>query len=41
MARAFSLAIEAGRMAFAARPMEPRDMAVPSTPVFGKAALGG
>jgi thiazole synthase len=41
MARAFSLAIEAGRMAFAARPMEPRDMAAPSTPVFGKAALGG
>jgi thiazole synthase len=40
MARAFALAIEAGRMAFAARPMEPRDMAVPSTPVFGKAALG-
>jgi thiazole synthase len=41
MARAFALAIEAGRMAFAARPMEPRDMAAPSTPVFGKAALGG
>jgi thiazole synthase len=41
MAKAFALAIEAGRMAFAARPMEPRDMAVPSTPVFGKAALGG
>ena len=40
MAKAFALAIEAGRMAFAARPMEPRDMAVPSTPVFGKAALG-
>ena len=32
--------IEAGRMAFAARPLEPRDMAVPSTPVLGKAALG-
>jgi thiazole synthase len=41
MAKAFALAIEAGRMAFGARPMEPRDMAVPSTPVFGKAALGG
>ena len=41
MAKAFALAIEAGRMAFAARPLEPRDMAVPSTPVFGKAALGG
>jgi thiazole synthase len=40
MAKAFALAIEAGHMAFAARPLEPRDMAVPSTPVFGKAALG-
>jgi thiazole synthase len=40
MAKAFALAIEAGRMAFAARPLEPRDMAVPSTPVLGKAALG-
>ncbi|MCW5735413.1 MAG: thiazole synthase [Enhydrobacter sp.] len=41
MAKAFALAIEAGRMAFAARPLEPRDMAAPSTPVFGMAALGG
>jgi thiazole synthase len=41
MARAFALAIEAGRLAFAARPLEPRDMAVPSTPVLGRAALGG
>ena len=40
MAKAFALAIEAGRLAFAARPLEPRDMAVPSTPVLGKAALG-
>src|SRR5471032_462474 len=40
MAKAFALAIEAGRMAFAAQPMEPRDMAVPSTPMIGKAALG-
>jgi thiazole synthase len=40
MARAFALAIEAGRTAFAARPLEPRDMAVPSTPVLGRAALG-
>jgi thiazole synthase len=40
MAKAFALAIEAGRTAFAARPLEPRDMAVPSTPVLGKAALG-
>jgi thiazole synthase len=40
MAKAFALAIEAGRLAFVARPLEPRDMAVPSTPVFGRAALG-
>lgn len=40
MAKAFAQAVEAGRLAYAARPMEPRDMAVPSTPVFGKAALG-
>ena len=41
MARAFALAVEAGRAARLARPMEPRDMAVPSTPVIGKAVLGG
>ena len=40
MAKAFAMAIEAGRMAFAAKPLEPRDMAVPSTPVLGKASLG-
>jgi len=40
MAKAFAMAIDAGRMAFAAKPLEPRDMAVPSTPVLGKAALG-
>jgi thiazole synthase len=40
MARAFAMAVEAGRMAFAAKPLEPRDMAVPSTPVLGTAALG-
>jgi len=40
MARAFALAIEAGRLAFAAQPLEPRDMAAPSTPMIGKAALG-
>lgn len=40
MAKAFALAIEAGRLAFAAQPLEPRDMAVPSTPVLGRAALG-
>ncbi|SJZ87677.1 thiazole synthase [Enhydrobacter aerosaccus] len=40
MAKAFALAIEAGHMAFKAQPMEPRDMAVPSTPTIGRAALG-
>jgi thiazole synthase len=40
MAKAFALAIESGRLAFAAKPLEPRDMAVPSTPVLGRAALG-
>lgn len=40
MAKAFALAVEAGWLAHLARPMEPRDMAVPSTPVLGKAALG-
>ena len=40
MARAFALAIEAGHMAFKAQPMEPRDMAAPSTPTIGRAALG-
>jgi thiazole synthase len=39
MARAFALAVEAGAAAFAADPMEPRDMAAPSTPVIGKAFL--
>ena len=37
MARAFALGVEAGRAAWLARPMEPRDMAAPSTPVFGRA----
>ena len=41
MARAFALAVQAGRAAFLAQPLEPRDMAVPSTPVIGKAVLGG
>ena len=40
MARAFALAVEAGRAAYLAQPLEPRDMAVPSTPVIGKAVLG-
>jgi thiazole synthase len=37
MANAFRLAVEAGRAAFEADPMEPRDMAAPSTPVLGTA----
>ncbi len=40
MAKAFALAVEAGRLAYLARPLEPRDMAAPSTPMIGKAALG-
>jgi len=39
MARAFALAVEAGALAREADPMAPRDMAVPSTPVVGKAWL--
>ncbi|VTZ27165.1 thiamin biosynthesis ThiGH complex subunit (fragment) [Methylocella tundrae] len=37
IARAFALAVEAGRMAYRADPMQPRDMAAPSTPVIGRA----
>jgi thiazole synthase len=40
MAAAFAQAVEAGHAARLAGPMEPRDMAVPSTPVIGKAFLG-
>lgn len=40
MAEAFAKAVEAGRMAYLARPIEPRDMAAPSTPMVGKASLG-
>jgi thiazole synthase len=36
MARAFGLAVEAGRLAFRANPMTPRDMAEPSTPILGR-----
>jgi thiazole synthase len=36
MARAFALAVEAGRIGFRADPMQPRDMAAPSTPVIGR-----
>lgn len=39
MAEAFALAIDAGHMAYNAVPLEPRDMAVPSTPVTGKAVF--
>ena len=37
MARAFALGVEAGRAAFLAKPMMPRDFARPSTPVIGRA----
>lgn len=39
MAAAFAKAIAAGREAYEAQPIEERDMAVPSTPVLGKAFL--
>ncbi len=39
MAAAFTGAIDAGRIAFHAGMLEPRDMAVPSTPVIGKAVF--
>lgn len=39
MAAAFGNAVEAGREAYCAGLIEPRDMAVPSTPVIGMAAL--
>ena len=39
MARAFALAVDAGALAAMADPMDARDMAAPSTPVFGKAML--
>ncbi|MCE7027377.1 thiazole synthase [Jiella avicenniae] len=41
MARGFRLAVEAGRLAFEADPLQPRDMAEASTPVLGQALLGG
>ncbi len=37
MARAFALAVEAGRLAYGADPIMPRDMAEPSTPQLGRA----
>ncbi|MGO2958337.1 MAG: thiazole synthase [Acetobacter sp.] len=39
MAEAFRLAVQAGALACKADPMEERDMAVPSTPLIGKAML--
>ncbi|PIB25861.1 thiazole synthase [Amylibacter kogurei] len=39
MARAMALALAAGQAGANADPMEPRDMAAPSTPVIGKAFL--
>ncbi|ESZ11077.1 thiazole synthase [Mesorhizobium sp. M0923] len=39
MARAFGKAVEAGREAFASGMLEPRDVAAPSTPTFGKAVF--
>ena len=39
MAEGFALALQAGRLAWGADPMGPRDMAVPSTPLIGKAFL--
>lgn len=39
MASAMGDAVRAGRAAFEADPMEPREMAAPSTPVMGKAFL--
>lgn len=39
MAEAMARALEAGRLGRAADPMEPRDMAAPSTPVIGQAFL--
>ncbi|RVG56653.1 thiazole synthase, partial [Sinorhizobium meliloti] len=39
MAEAFTKAIDAGHAAHGAGMLEPRDMAVPSTPVIGKAVF--
>ncbi len=39
MAKAFAQAVQAGQAAHQADPMEPRDMAEPSTPIIGKAFL--
>ncbi|WFR97871.1 thiazole synthase [Rhizobium tumorigenes] len=39
MAEAFAKAVDAGRLAYLSGMLEPRDMAVPSTPVIGKAVF--
>ena len=39
MAKAFGMAVAAGQLARTADPMEPRNMAAPSTPLIGKAFL--
>jgi thiazole synthase len=39
MATAFAQAVAAGRAAFLAGPIEPRDMAQPSTPALGQAVF--
>ncbi|MES2906399.1 MAG: thiazole synthase [Pseudomonadota bacterium] len=39
MARAFAIAVAAGRLAYQSGFLEPRDMAAPSTPVMGRATL--
>ncbi|GGA79788.1 thiazole synthase [Brucella endophytica] len=39
MAKAFAMAVEAGRLAYEAGPIEAREVATPSTPFVGKAAL--
>jgi thiazole synthase len=39
MARAFALGVEAGHLAHSADPIEPRDMAEPSTPQLGRAFM--
>ncbi|MER8867932.1 thiazole synthase [Mesorhizobium sp. M0751] len=39
MARAFGKAVEAGREAFSSGMLEPRDVAVPSTPTIGRAVF--
>ncbi|PYE87600.1 thiazole synthase [Phyllobacterium leguminum] len=39
MAQAFAMAVEAGRLGYEADPIDARDIATPSTPFAGKAAL--